>query len=85
MPASRSSRTASSRSFDDGPDLAGTPVILAELASENPAISGGHSAELVAFAGLYVLITASIGVILMKESKILGRRLFRTPTLIEGS
>jgi monovalent cation:H+ antiporter-2, CPA2 family len=60
-------------------------VILAELASENPAISGGHSAELVAFAGLYVLITASIGVILMKESKILGRRLFRTPTLIEGS
>jgi K+:H+ antiporter subunit KhtU len=60
-------------------------VILAELASENPAISGSHSAELVAFAGLYVLITASIGVILMKESKILGRRLFRTPTLIEGS
>lgn len=60
-------------------------VILADLASENPAISGDHGAELVAFAGLYVLITASIGVILMKESKILGRRLFRTPTLIEGS
>ena len=60
-------------------------IILAELASENPAISGDHSAELVAFAGLYVLITASIGVILMKESKILGRRLFQTPTLIEGS
>ena len=60
-------------------------VILAELASENPAISDGHSAELVAFAGLYVLLTASIGVILMKESKIIGRRLFRTPTLIEGS
>ena len=60
-------------------------IILAELASENPAISSDHSAELVAFAGLYVLITASIGVILMKESKILGRRLFRTPTLIEGS
>jgi monovalent cation:H+ antiporter-2, CPA2 family len=60
-------------------------IILAALASENPAVSRGHSAELVAFAGLYVLITASIGVILMKESKILGRRLFRTPTLIEGS
>jgi CPA2 family monovalent cation:H+ antiporter-2 len=60
-------------------------VILAGLASENPAISGDHSAELVAFAGLYVLVTATIGVILMKESKVLGRRLFRTPTLIEGS
>jgi hypothetical protein len=30
----------------------------------------------VAFAGLYVLATALIGVILMKESKRLGRRLF---------
>ena len=36
------------------------------------------------FAGLYVLLTATIGVVLMKESKVLGRRLFRAPTLAEG-
>jgi hypothetical protein len=30
----------------------------------------------VAFSGLYVLVTASIGVALMKESKVIGRRLF---------
>jgi CPA2 family monovalent cation:H+ antiporter-2 len=59
-------------------------VILAQLASENPAISDGRQAELVAFAGLYVLITATIGVVLMKESKVLGRWLFPAPTLVEG-
>jgi hypothetical protein len=31
------------------------------------------------------LITATIGVVLMKESKILSRRLFPAPTLAEGS
>jgi monovalent cation:H+ antiporter-2, CPA2 family len=60
-------------------------VILAQLATENPAISGDDSAELVAFAGLYVLLTATIGVILMKESKVIGRRLFRPPKLREAS
>jgi CPA2 family monovalent cation:H+ antiporter-2 len=59
-------------------------VILAQLASENPVISSGRQAELVAFAGLYVLITATLGLALMKESKLLGRRLFATPTLAEG-
>ena len=39
---------------------------------------------LAAFAGLYVLLTATVGVVLMKESKVLGRRLFRAPTLAEG-
>jgi hypothetical protein len=34
-----------------------------------------------AFAGLYVLITATVGIVLMKESKWLGRRLFPVPTL----
>jgi monovalent cation:H+ antiporter-2, CPA2 family len=56
-------------------------VILAQLASENPAISATQQAELVAFAGLYVLVTATLGIVLMKESRVLGRRLFRTPTL----
>jgi monovalent cation:H+ antiporter-2, CPA2 family len=59
-------------------------VILAQLATENPAISEARQAELVAFAGLYVLITATIGLALMKESKVLGRWLFPTPTLAEG-
>jgi CPA2 family monovalent cation:H+ antiporter-2 len=56
-------------------------VILAQLAAENPAIPGAQQSQLVAFAGLYVLVTATIGVVLMKESKVLGRRLFPAPTL----
>ena len=59
-------------------------IILAQLAAENEAIPGPQQAELVAFAGLYVLATATIGVVLMKESKLLGRRLFRPPRLVEG-
>ena len=60
-------------------------VIIAQLATENPAVSTADSAQLVAFAGLYVLVTATIGVILMKESKVIGHRLFRPPKLIEAS
>lgn len=58
-------------------------IILAQLASENDAISAPDRAKLVAFAGLYVLATATIGVVLMKESKLLGRRLFRIPAPVE--
>jgi CPA2 family monovalent cation:H+ antiporter-2 len=60
-------------------------IILAQIATENPAISAGDSAELTAFAGLYVLLTASIGVVLMAESKVIGRRLFPPPKLVERS
>ena len=60
-------------------------VIIAQLATENAAISTDDSTKLVAFAGLYVLVTATIGVILMKESKVIGRRLFRPPKLVEAS
>jgi CPA2 family monovalent cation:H+ antiporter-2 len=56
-------------------------VIIAELASRNEAISGSDQADLVAFAGLYVLATATLGVVLMKESKRLGRTLFPRPRL----
>jgi CPA2 family monovalent cation:H+ antiporter-2 len=56
-------------------------VILAQLASGNPAIDPGERADLLAFAGLYVLATATIGVVLMKESKRLGRVLFPARTL----
>jgi monovalent cation:H+ antiporter-2, CPA2 family len=59
-------------------------IILAQVASGNPQISSQTQAKLVAFAGLYVLITATIGVALMKESKLIGRYLFRVPRLAEG-
>ena len=58
-------------------------IIIAQLAAGNEALSASTRADLVAFAGLYVLATALIGVILMKESKRLGRWLFPAqPTLI---
>jgi CPA2 family monovalent cation:H+ antiporter-2 len=60
-------------------------IILAQVASGNPQISSQTQAKLVAFAGLYVLITATIGVALMKESKLIGRYLFRVPKLAEGA
>jgi K+:H+ antiporter subunit KhtU len=60
-------------------------IILAQLASTNEQLADHDRAKLAAFAGLYVLVTATIGVVLMKESKMLGRRLFRPPRLAEGS
>jgi monovalent cation:H+ antiporter-2, CPA2 family len=56
-------------------------IILAQLAAGNTKISDAVQSDLTAFAGLYVLITATIGVILMKESKWIGRRLFAVPRL----
>ncbi len=58
-------------------------IILAQLASDNDAIPVGDRSDLVAFAGLYVLVTATIGIVLMKESKRLGRVLFPVRTLAE--
>ena len=54
-------------------------VILAQVAATNPAVSASAERDLVAISGLYVLASAVIGVVLMKESKRLGRRLFPTP------
>lgn len=56
-------------------------IIVAQLASSNPAIGPDARRDLVAFAGLYVLVTATIGVVLMKESKRIGRALFPGRTL----
>jgi CPA2 family monovalent cation:H+ antiporter-2 len=56
-------------------------IILAQLASGNTRISDAVQSDITAFAGLYVLLTATIGVILMKESKSIGRRLFAPPRL----
>jgi CPA2 family monovalent cation:H+ antiporter-2 len=51
-------------------------IILAQLVRGNPRISDPTQVKIVAFAGLYVLITATLGVALMKESKAIGRWLF---------
>jgi CPA2 family monovalent cation:H+ antiporter-2 len=59
-------------------------IILAQIANGNPQISNETQEKLVAFAGLYVLITATIGVALMKESKLIGRHLFPVSRLAEG-
>jgi monovalent cation:H+ antiporter-2, CPA2 family len=56
-------------------------IILAQLAAGNTRLSDAVQSDLTAFAGLYVLATATIGVILMKESKWLGRRLIPAPRL----
>jgi CPA2 family monovalent cation:H+ antiporter-2 len=60
-------------------------IILAQVAAANEALAASARRDLVAFAGLYVLATAVIGVVLMKESKRLGRRLFPpSPKLAPG-
>ncbi len=59
-------------------------IILAQIASTNAQLSNATQAKLVAFSGLYVLATAAIGVVLMKESKAIGRRVFRPPRLRES-
>jgi len=59
-------------------------IILAQVARENDQVSDVNQAKLMAFAGLYVLITATLGVALMKESKVIGRRVFPVPRLAEG-
>jgi len=58
-------------------------VIVAQLAAANDAIGISTRADIVAFSGLYVLATATIGVVLMKESKAIGRRLFPPRRLAE--
>jgi CPA2 family monovalent cation:H+ antiporter-2 len=60
-------------------------IIIAQLAAGNPLLAADDRAELVAFCGLYVLATATIGIALMAESKRLGRRMFRVPTLMGDS
>jgi CPA2 family monovalent cation:H+ antiporter-2 len=58
-------------------------IILAQLAAGNAAIALSDRDEITAFAGLYVLVTATVGVVLMKESRRLGRFVFRPPRLKE--
>jgi CPA2 family monovalent cation:H+ antiporter-2 len=48
-------------------------IIIAQLAAGNAALAASEQADIAAFAGLYVLATATVGVLLMKESKRIGR------------
>jgi CPA2 family monovalent cation:H+ antiporter-2 len=57
-------------------------IILAQLAAGNERLSDAVRSDLTAFAGLYVLATATFGIVLMKESKWIGRRLFPAPRLV---
>jgi CPA2 family monovalent cation:H+ antiporter-2 len=54
-------------------------VILAQVAQTNAALGASARRDLVAFSGLYVLATSLVGVVLMKESKRIGRKLFPGP------
>lgn len=84
--AGRVGRFTPTQSFNTGAALVAHgefTVVIAQLASRNPQIAPATRADLVAFAGLYVLGTAVAGVVLMKESKRIGRALFRRPTLPE--
>ncbi|MGH3044794.1 MAG: cation:proton antiporter, partial [Gaiellaceae bacterium] len=54
-------------------------VILAQVAQTNAALGATARRDLVAFSGLYVLATSIVGVVLMKESKRIGRKLFPAP------
>jgi CPA2 family monovalent cation:H+ antiporter-2 len=58
-------------------------IIIAQLAAGNSRLGDAVRSDLTAFAGLYVLATATIGVIVMKESKWIGRRLIPVPRLAE--
>src|SRR5918994_1467053 len=55
-------------------------IILAQIAADNPKLSGDVKRDLAAFAGLYVLATATLGVVLMSESRRIGRLLFPVRT-----
>ncbi len=51
-------------------------LILAQLAALGTALSLDFRDKVVSFAGLLVLVTAALGVILMRESRTLGRAIF---------
>ena len=58
-------------------------IILAQLAAGNAALAVSDREDIAAFAGLYVLATATVGVVLMKESKRIGRAAFRAAPVLD--
>ena len=61
--------------------IVGCATAATQDSDDNPSVTASQSQDLIAFAGLYVLVTATIGIVLMKESKRLGRTLFPAPRL----
>lgn len=59
-------------------------IIIADIASRNDSIPADVRKEIVAFAGLYVLATATLGLLVMKQSKKIGRRLIRPRSHAQG-
>lgn len=59
-------------------------IILADIASRNASIPASVRTEIVAFAGLYVLSTATLGLVVMKQSKRIGRWLIRPRSHAQG-
>lgn len=51
-------------------------IIVAQMAAAGAAINAGFRADITAFAGMFVLSTAIVGVVFMSESKRVGRRIF---------
>lgn len=51
-------------------------IILAQLAAAGVALDATFRAQVGPFAGIFVVVTAIIGVILMRESRTIGRRIF---------
>ena len=59
-------------------------IILADIASRNKSIPEDVRTQIVAFAGLYVLATATLGLVVMKQSKWMGRRFIRPRSHAQG-
>lgn len=55
-------------------------IILAQLAASGAALDDGFRARVEPFAGVFVLATAIVGVLFMRESRRVGRLLFPAPT-----
>lgn len=62
-------------------------IILAQLAAAGTVLNSDFRDQVGAFAGIFVVVTAVVGVVFMKESRTLGRRLFpsrRAPRRARG-
>jgi hypothetical protein len=51
-------------------------IILAQLAAAGAALDPEFREQVAPFAGIFVLVTAVIGVVFMRESRRIGRGLF---------
>jgi monovalent cation:H+ antiporter-2, CPA2 family len=59
-------------------------IILAQLAAAGAALDAEFRQDVTAFAGLFVLATAVTGVVFMRESRRIARRLFPPPRPARG-